>query len=111
MKIDLDALVRNLGGCKQVALDALLDRRDQDPFDGAWQDLRARVSGSERAAQAESVFVAVSDATQHHEIASYITDDLDLIEAAERQGVEDVLLDYMRECYQRGLVPHRWGEG
>jgi hypothetical protein len=50
-------------------------------------------------------FLAVSRATGQHEIASYVSDDFDLIVRASLIGMTEPLLDRMWEVYERGEFP------
>jgi hypothetical protein len=50
-------------------------------------------------------FAVVSHATRQHEIASYVSDDFDLMIRARILGIDDGLLHQMWEVYMRGEFP------
>lgn len=89
----------------QDALDSLLDRRDSEPFDSAWCELFQLVGGDERHPSAENIFIGISNATGHHEITSYIADDIDLIYRAEMRNVESPFLTVLKRYCEEGIVP------
>jgi hypothetical protein len=98
--------------------DAALDAREQDKeFVASWVRLSdelecrwAKITVSEELrtlaeeTRRES-FLAVSRATQQHEIASYVSDDLDLIVRAQIIGLTDPLLDQLWHAYDAGEFP------
>jgi predicted membrane-bound mannosyltransferase len=51
-------------------------------------------------------FLAVSRATRQHEIASYVSDDLDLIVRARLVGASSGFIGELWEAYDRGEFPH-----
>ncbi len=51
-------------------------------------------------------FMAVSRATRQHEIASYVSDDLDLIVRGKLLAMNDELLDQLWAVYERGEFPY-----
>jgi hypothetical protein len=67
------------------------------PIDDRWRDLVERVR--------REAFLAVSRATSHHEIASYVSDDLDLIARGEALGLSHPLMAWLWESYERGRFP------
>jgi hypothetical protein len=102
----------------QLDCDAALDARDgHAEFDGEWvrqseevQRLwaKAEVSAADRAL-AEDIrresFLAVSRATRQHEIASYVSDDFDLIVRGRLVGTEGGYLGQLWDVYERGEFP------
>jgi hypothetical protein len=50
-------------------------------------------------------FLAVSRATTQHEIASYVSDDFDLIVKAAILGLDDPFLSTMWDAYARNEIP------
>lgn len=50
-------------------------------------------------------FLLVSEATNHHEIASYVSDDFDLISRYSVLGIEDTFVDQLWRSYQSGAFP------
>ncbi len=96
---------------------AALDARDGKAFAAEWIAQFEAVKGrwataevtDEVRALAEDVrrqaFLVVSRATRQHEIASYVSDDLDLIVRARLVGLRSSLSDRLWEVYQRGEFP------
>jgi hypothetical protein len=98
--------------------DAAVDARDRDgEFDLAWVRACDQVDRLWQAAQVEPEvravaedirregFLAVSRATGQHEIASYVSDDLDLIARGRLVGLRDPFLDRLWYDYERGEFP------
>jgi hypothetical protein len=98
--------------------DAVLDARDSDgEFESAWLALREEIEEAwmfmpVSAAVSDTitrisreVFAAVSQATSQHEIASYVSDDLDLIARGKVLGLSNPLLSWLSEAYDRGHFP------
>jgi hypothetical protein len=106
------------GYYSELARDSALDARDSNQsFVSAWaathrlieeawatsplaagqRDLAERVR--------HAAFLAVSRATSQHEIASYVSDDLELIARGIALGLSDPLLERLRESYERGQFP------
>ena len=101
---------------QSVDLDGVLDSRDKDPFDSNWVESHQRVeaawsanSTDEQTAKVNKVrqaaFVAASSMTNHHEIASYISDDFELIAKSVVLGDLDSFTSRLFERYRRGEVP------
>lgn len=94
-------------------LDAYLDWRDTDPaFESEWLrvhgELKSRGKGdsdSETEDIERTVFLRVSLLTAHHEIASYIADDFDLICRALAAGYSDPWLNGLYLSYKRDRLP------
>jgi hypothetical protein len=99
-------------------LDAAVDARDRDgEFDLAWVRACNQVdrlwAGAEvepeLRALAEDIrregFLSVSRATGQHEIASYVSDDLDLLVRGRLVGLSDPFLDRLWYDYERGEFP------
>ncbi len=98
--------------------DDILDRRDGDPeFETQWtrvyKEIEARwptanvddgVASLADDVRRES-FLAVSRATSQHEIASYVSDDFDLITRGSILGVNDAFLKNLWETYHRNEIP------
>lgn len=97
---------------------AALDARDQDgEFDQNWVHAFNEVTRvwkdteveAELRALAEDIrreaFLAVSRATNQHEIASYVSDDLDLIVRGRILGLKDRFLDGLWSDYERSEFP------
>ena len=98
--------------------DAILDARDGDAsFESDWlrchKEIERRWSEAtvdpDTARLAEDIrresFLAVSRATTQHEIASYVSDDFDLIVKAAILGFDDPFLSTMWDAYARNEIP------
>jgi hypothetical protein len=98
--------------------DSALDARDRDSeFDASWVRLFEEVEhrwvsatvAEDLRALAEDIrresFLAVSRATEQHEIASYVSDDFDLIVRGRLAGLSDPLLDQLWHAYDQGRFP------
>lgn len=99
-------------------LDEILDARDGDSeFEGQWLKLaqeveaawkKADVSPADRAfcedLRRES-FLCVSRATEQHEAASYVSDDLDLVARGIHAEVQNAFLEELLACYERHEMP------
>lgn len=98
--------------------DAALDARDSDEaFEAGWvrlsEEVEARWAASvipeEACSLAQDIrhesFLAVSRATGQHEIASYVSDDFDLIVRGRLAGVTDPLLAQLWRVYECGEFP------
>jgi hypothetical protein len=97
---------------------AALDARDGDAeFDAEWsrqfEEVECRWAAATVGAQASAVvedirrqsFLAVSRATRQHEIASYVSDDFDLITRGRLTGAESAFLNELWAVYERGEFP------
>jgi hypothetical protein len=102
----------------ELDCDAALDARDGDSgFEAAWVRLykqierrwnEATISESLRSV-AEDIrresFLAVSRATRQHEIASYVSDDFQIIVRGRLVGETDLFLEQLWCVYERGKFP------
>ncbi|ACA87759.1 hypothetical protein Swoo_3494 [Shewanella woodyi ATCC 51908] len=102
----MDKLLETLESINSDELDKLLDQRDEDPFDSAWINLNQKVSKINVSIDNKDLFIKLSSATNHHEVCSYIADDLELINKAETLGIESEFLGYLKQCYEQGEVPN-----
>lgn len=98
---------------------AALDHRDEDTeFDTAWDQAFAEVERrwasanipGEARTLVEDIrresFLAVFRPTRHHEMASCVSDDFDLIVRSRLTGLQNGFLDRLWEAYQRGEFTH-----
>ncbi len=106
--MDIKALIKTLESSSHDEFDAILDKRDEKPFDTAWSDTNELIPQKGRIPDEESTFKHISIATNHHEITSYIIDDLNLIHNANTGNIENTFIDLLASCYQRGIVPDSW---
>ncbi|MEZ6142997.1 MAG: hypothetical protein R3B84_20730 [Zavarzinella sp.] len=88
------------------ALNAMLDQRDGAEFESVWNEIFYSLAPLKHSPITDTVFLSISDATQQHEICSYIADDLNLIFAAEEKGIENKFLSWLKDEYVRGRFPH-----
>jgi hypothetical protein len=106
------------GYYESLECDSVLDARDRtDGFVSRWSRLHEQVGDRWAAVrvpdhlrtQAEDIrrdaFLVVSRATGQHEVASYVSDDLDLIVRAGLVGLTDPLLDHLWQSYDQGEFP------
>jgi hypothetical protein len=97
---------------------AALDARDADPsFEGEWLRISNEVSrrwptanqSAESSSLVEDIrresFFSVSRSTGQHEIASYVSDDFDLLARARLLGIVAPMLAEMWTVYERGEFP------
>jgi hypothetical protein len=101
----------------ELDCDAALDARHDPPFDAAWvqqsdevEPLWAAAALSADAQElAEEIrreaFLAVSRATGQHEIASYVSDDFELVVHGRLAGVDSSFLNQLWAAYERGQFP------
>jgi hypothetical protein len=98
--------------------DAALQSRDEDEaFERSWIQLSKEITRRWSAltvaddvwSLAEDVrresFLTVSRATRQHEIASYVSDDFELIVRSRIAGLDDPFLDRLWDEYDRGRFP------
>ncbi|WP_160148280.1 hypothetical protein [Rubripirellula obstinata] len=98
--------------------DAVLDARDaNEAFDTSWTDSHRKVNAAWDSASiadddlklAEAIrrdsFIAASNATTQHEIASYISDDFDLIARSSLLGLRDTFIESLWLAYDSHSVP------
>jgi hypothetical protein len=103
---------------QQLDCDAVLGARDKsNGFESRWaalfQEVEIRWPHSNiteiQRKLAEDIrreaFLKVSRVTGQHEIASYVSDDLDLVIRAKLVGMQDKLLVELWTSYQRGEFP------
>ncbi|WP_420457102.1 hypothetical protein [Rubrivirga sp.] len=97
-----------------IDLDSVLDERDNDPFDREWMRCNDVVQSllEEQGDVPEDVsdlarqsFLAASNATDQHDIASYVSDDFRLIAEALSVGYEDQWLSSLLREYGRSQFP------
>ncbi|MCA9178121.1 MAG: hypothetical protein KDB14_26840 [Planctomycetales bacterium] len=98
--------------------DAILDERDgDDAFEAEWTrcyneieknwaaaDLDHKMVGLKDDIRRES-FLSVSRATTRHEIASYVSDDFDIIVRGSILGMNDPFLNALWDVYNRNEIP------
>jgi hypothetical protein len=102
----------------ELDCDRALDSRDgNSEFEARWARVYAEIErrwtepniGDDLRALADDIrresFLAVSRATGQHEIAGYVSDDLDLIVRGKIVGINDPLLSSMWQVYTRGEFP------
>lgn len=99
-----------------LACDDALDQRDlPGRFDSdwalvyeatraRWNDVSTEVRFQSDAIRREA-FLIVSNATGQHEIASYVSDDFDLLSRCQVLGIVHPLSEYLWKAYQSGKFP------
>jgi len=107
IQIDKDKLLKSLSKMEQDTLDELLDYRDDGGFDKEWLDLYEKCNISTKA-ETKELFLSLSKLTNGHEICSYISDDLQLIQKARALGIDSQFLDYLESSYKKGVFPSRY---
>lgn len=98
--------------------DAILDERDKNPdFESAWRKCFDEIERAwEKAAVSSEVslmietircevFLDVSRATNQHEIASYVSDDFDIIARSSVLKWNDSFIEHLWNTYQSGEIP------
>jgi hypothetical protein len=103
---------------RRLDCDAALHGRDCDAeFDSEWvrqsEEVQRRWAKAEVSAEARALaedirresFLAVSRATRQHEIASYVSDDFDLIVRGRLVGAEGDFLGQLWDVYEHGNFP------
>lgn len=98
-------------------LEQILDRRDEGAFEKPWLACSERITSAwEQAEPAEDVkglmdevrkqsFLVVSRATHQHEIASYVSDDFELIAKSIALGLGDAYAEALLATYRAGGIP------
>ena len=99
--MDIEALKEYLNN---QDLDGLLDLRDEPDFEESWLEVNAVLAPSS-SPLSQSVFLQISEHTNGHEIASYISDDLDLIYRAHKEGYESRFVTHLESSYKSGIFP------
>ena len=89
-------------------MDQILDKRDFGSFDKGWTDAAELVQIIDDYPNEEEIFIKLSEATNQHEICSYILDDFSLIYYAEQKSINTPFINYLKEQYQQGNVPQEW---
>lgn len=98
--------------------DAILDERDGDAeFEAQWMRCYKQIEDQWRCADIKQElnilkddvrresFLSVSRATAQHEIASYVSDDFDLIIRGAMLGVNENFLNRLWNAYNRNEIP------
>ena len=100
-----------------IDLDALLDRRDGEAFDTAWNAAFAAIEArwyTEKIPRSvdkaidrlrKAAFKAVSHATAEHGIAAYVSDDFELIARARALEFDDAFVAGLWADYKKGRIP------
>ncbi|QDU49450.1 hypothetical protein [Gimesia panareensis] len=105
LNIDIETLVNAFKELSVERLNDLLDIRDSSLFSAAWVSAREEIPEGEPSTQIKEVFIAVSQATNQHEIASYVADDLELILNAHQNQSSHPFVKQLAESYAQGQFP------
>ena len=104
----MENLINHLSKMTTCELDEILDKRDSDIFDSAWCSANAEIPDSEMRLDTKDIFIKLSEATECHEVCSYISDDLELINKAKIASYKSEFIQYLEKCYEQGIVPCEW---
>jgi hypothetical protein len=102
--MNFNNLIKYLESCSQDQLNDILDSRDKIEFEKEWNTAFKSVPDHELPNNKE-IFNKISNATMQHEIASYISDDLRLINNFKQNGVKNEFICLLEQCYLSGTVP------
>ncbi len=103
---------------KNIDLDAILERRDSEPFANVWTAASEQVEAAWQGNQwpeddlalleaiRKEAFLAVTRAAGQHEISSYVSDDFDLICKAIMLDDDNFFVMGMLANYREGMIPH-----
>ena len=98
-------------------LDDILDERDKTEFEKHWLECAERIKAAWDSKAVDEAttnsmdevrkesFLAVSRATQQHEIASYVSDDFELISKSIALDLNDPYATELLETYRSGKIP------
>ena len=106
--MNIEATLITLKSLSSKELDSILDKRDEEIFDSAWCNSNEMVSSIESNPKQEEIFKKLTNATNGHEISSYIIDDINLIYTAKSNNIENNFINYLEKCYEQGEVPQLW---
>lgn len=101
-------LINHLSKLSARELDEILDKRDSDIFDSAWCSANADIPEAVIRADTKNLFMKLLEATESHEVCSYISDDLELINKAKVASYKSEFIEYLEKCYEQGIVPCEW---
>ena len=104
----MENLINHLSKMTNRELDEILDKRDSDIFDSAWCSANNDLPDSEMRLDTEDIFIKLSEVTECHEVCSYISDDLELINKAKIASYQSEFIKYLEKCYEQGRVPYEW---
>ena len=106
---------------KNVNLDQILDTRDNSAFENAWlatyesvnQQFAGFLETCPEALQtiekiSKNVFLAVSEITQQHEIAAYVSDDMELIAKALLVDPTHEFINALLDAYESEAFYDQW---
>lgn len=102
----MELLLKNLKKLTESQLDEILELRDNHSFDFMWTELYQQLPGESESEIHEDLFIALSKATNGHEITSYIVDDQELIHRAKKANLSSDFLSSLIVSYERGEVPY-----
>ncbi len=109
--VDPKQLAAFMQNCTEDALNDMLDQRDSPEFEQHWAIVFNSVNPVDCSPETEQVFLAVSEATEHHEIASYVADDIDLIYTASHKNYSSDFLTWLQNTYAAGQFPYSYPSG
>jgi hypothetical protein len=98
-------------------LDDILDQRDDTTFEQPWLQCSARIKAAWESSDIDATttkeidevrkesFLIVSRATEQHEIASYVSDDFELISKSIALNLNDPYAIDLLGSYRSGKIP------
>lgn len=98
-------------------IDDLLDNRDAAVFDAEWIRVYKAVESMKHAENyseedkennikiREQVFLMIYEFAEDSDLAGYVSDDFGLISDARVLGYQDLWLDKLVACYEKGMIP------
>ena len=104
----MNNLINRLSTMSPLELDKILDKRDSDRFDSSWCSVNDEIPDSDITIDTKDLFIKLSQATECHEVCSYICDDLELINKAKIVSYKSNFIQYLENCYEQGIVPCEW---
>ena len=106
--MSFEKLLTELSTLSDSDLNEILDQRDQTEFDIAWTEANNQVDSKENFPYEKETFIALSNASKNHEIASYLIDDYRLVFFAEKRNIQTPFIKYLQETLKSGQIPKEW---
>lgn len=104
----MQKILDNLRSLTSDDLNVILDKRDSPSFDDAWCELYELSHNAITQFNTKDIFIEISKITNHHDICSYISDDLELMNKCQIANINSDFFNYLKNCYQKGSVPCEW---
>lgn len=104
--MNIKLVIKYLKSLNKEQLDEILDKRDKKEFDSAWCEANETIQSDETSPCEEQMFSELSEASNNHEVSSYIIDDINLIYRTDRENIKNEFINYLKECYEQGKIPN-----